>query len=1009
MVDASATSTVSQRMRTNLPHLVIAVIVFLIAGLIAWYAKLYYAEQNALFQQETQLVQKFIRVEADAIIVRVKDAAAFIAADAVEKVDAKLKIASRKSAYMSDLGYLSTADPTNVRSFLGQPLLQGKPEQIERLAEALLTREGLVFAISPIEYPDLFPSRKSSSLVFAQALQNNRGASEAIIVYSVVDIKSMIRDVSDSLTHGKITYAKFDVSGGSISYAFAPPKKSFLSRFFSSTAKTDTLITGTSQLSTEIQQSPAGLYSLAIMVGGLFLIGAIACSLALVFIRSQRKSQSRLRQALADTKLASEAKSTFLANMSHEIRTPLNGVLGMAELLSRTELTGDQRRYADQIKSSGSVLLAILNDILDISKIESGQLAIDPIRTRLRPLLRDTVSFYAGAAQHKRVELLLDIDPDLPQQVEVDPMRLRQILSNLISNALKFTNAGEVIVSAKAVNFDGKQDVCTLEFSVRDTGIGIAADKMPKLFSRFSQAEESTTRLYGGTGLGLSICKEICELMGGEIRAESRPGKGSVFTFSLTLDVLEGSARASDTGIKAALVSSSASQIRILSRGLEACGIHCQSFVPSSKIGEEIARAFYEGTSFDVLIIDQGRHIDEAIELRRIVMMQPTLKDLHCLVLGAQMAHPKYQTFDMASIKPIDAGLLSRDVQHLLSAEAQTDETASTTGAGTDEAPRFHGYRALLADDNNVNLLFGAEVLSGFGFDVETATDGSKAVAAAHSDDFDVIFMDCQMPVMDGYEATGILRKMMEEGSIRRIPIVAVTANALKGDRERCLQAGMDAFVSKPINMSDLEALLGTLDGLSPVHRTQTAKASPQANLDESQNGKKPMTHSSDNSVPPAAPASNASSGQAAKPSPTAGKPQNEAQVLATSGERPKIPLIDVVAFRQTRASISKFNTLISFYSTDTAEYLRNIREALTMGRIEDTVLPAHTIKSSSRVIGAMGLAHLAEDFEKRARTGGTDQEKQLIALRVHMERIFLLTIERIKTLLENEDKSEAA
>ncbi|WP_414834037.1 ATP-binding protein [Afifella sp. YEN Y35] len=1008
MVDASTTPTFIQRVRTNLPHLVIAVLVFLIAGLIAWYSKLYYAEQNALFQQETQLVQKFIRVEADAIIVRVKDAAAFVAADAVEKVEAKLKVASRKSAYMSDLGYLSTANPTNVRSFFGQPLLQGKPEQVRRLAETLLEKEGLVYAVSPVEFPDLFPSRKASSLVFAQALQKNRDSSDSIIVYSVVDIKPMINDVSNSLTHGKITYAKFDVSGGSISYAFPPPKKNFLSRFFSDTTRTDTSITGTSQLTAEIQQSPAGLYSLAIMVGGLFLIGAIACSLALVFIRSQRKSQSRLLQALADTKHASEAKSTFLANMSHEIRTPLNGVLGMAELLSRTELTGDQRRYADQIKSSGSVLLAILNDILDISKIESGQLAIDPVRTRLRPLLRDTVSFYAGTALHKRVELLLDIDPDLPQQVEVDPMRLRQILSNLVSNALKFTNVGEVIVSAKAVNFDGKQEVCTIEFSVRDTGIGIAADKMPKLFSRFSQAEDSTTRLYGGTGLGLSICKEICELMGGTIRAESRPGKGSVFTFSLTLEVLEGSTRPVDTGFKAALVSSSASQIRILSRGLEAYGIHCQSFVPSSKIGEEIARASYEGESFDVLIIDQGKHIDEAIELRRIVMMQPALQGLRCLVLGTQMAHPKYQTFDRASIKPIDACLLARNVQHLLSSETRTDETVAATGADADAAPRFHGYRALLADDNNVNLLFGAEVLSGFGFDVETATDGSKAVAAAHSDDFDVIFMDCQMPVMDGYEATGLLRKMMDEGSIRRIPIVAVTANALKGDRERCLQAGMDAFVSKPINMSDLEALLGTLEGLSD-NRAQAVKASPPTRLDETRNGKKTMTHSSENSAPSPAPAGNASPAQAAAPAQAPATPQNAPQALPVSGERPKIPLIDVVAFRQTRASISKFNTLISFYSTDTAEYLRNIREALTMGRIEDTVLPAHTIKSSSRVIGAMGLAHLAEDFEKRARTGGADQERQLIALRVHMERIFLLTIERIKALMENDDKSKAA
>ncbi|WP_224408332.1 hybrid sensor histidine kinase/response regulator [Afifella sp. IM 167] len=1004
----------------KLPYLVMIAIAGLIVVLTGWYARFYYKEQNALFFQETQLVQKYIRVEADAVIVRLKDAAAFIASDAEDKISAKLEVASRKPVYMSDLGYVRSTAPDRPVSLLGQPsMMRGVRSAVLELEERLFTSEGLVFAFSPIEHPGLFPDLGEDSIVMAQALQKDAANSGSILVYAVIDLKALVRDVSASLTHGHIVSVSFSSFPQDVTYEFPPPKS--IQPFPPKTVTSPATIAANLTLFTKVRQSTSDFLSLIVMMGGLFLIGLVAATLGFLFIRDQRASQRQLKAAFADATQASEAKTTFLANMSHEIRTPLNGVLGMAELLSRTELSADQQRYADQIKASGSVLLAILNDILDIAKIESGEIAIDPVRTRLPSLLVDIATFYAPSVQQKDIALLIDLDPALPEVVEVDPTRLRQIVSNLLSNALKFTHQGEVILAGRLQTYDPQSREAIVEFSVADTGIGIADASIGRLFSRFSQAEDNTTRLYGGSGLGLSICKEICELMGGSIGVRSEEGKGSTFSFALPLPVVEAAPAQSPLSVRAALVSSSSSLADILKRGLEARGVSCDWFIPTVDVAERIARAQAGGDWFDILLLDQGTHIRQALEVQARAHAISTLAGVPCIVLGNQEANPRYPDFDQAVIKPFDSRVLVKTIHRFVGATG-ADETEAVAGPVRPHHPRFERRKALLVDDNNVNLLFGDEVLRTLGFEVEQANDGRKAVDLARTGRFDVIFMDCQMPVMDGYEAASILRREMKGGRIRTVPIVAVTANALKGDREKCLAAGMDAFVTKPMSVADLEAVLQSLEGLAPAPEAAATTKEKEVEMNQPTRGDapadqrpfygnvpKPRPAANTQTAPAAAsrPAPQAASAPAPASAPTPAEPS--AASRPAPAERSKVPLIDIAAFKRARASITKFETLVSFYSNDTAEYLETIRAALASGRIEDAVMPAHTIKSSSQIVGASALAYLAEAFEKRARTGGEAKVKELNTLRLHMERVFPATIEAIRKMMEEGAKTHKA
>ncbi|MCQ8783762.1 hybrid sensor histidine kinase/response regulator [Mangrovibrevibacter kandeliae] len=1004
---------ISKPLRSALPYAIIMVTSVLTLAMIGWYANSYIEEHRSRFRNDGELLRTTLRAEADTVLVRVKDAAAFVALGLDAEVDRKLKVASRTSDHMTGLGYIRTGSDAAVRTFVGPDIFADlDPVEFQRLQARLQENRGLVYAVTPQSYIG-FSKLDAGSLIMLQTLPSAGSGRSSTAVYAVVDLDAMIAAARKGLQHSQLRQVSFQIDSSSLLYQFAI-SRSWLSAFIEPQQQAvDVQFTRNLSVKVDLQERFDGLTALVMMIAGLLMIGIISAGLVLFNQKISRASARRIEAALQEARKGSEAKSVFLANMSHEIRTPLNGVLGMAELLLRTDLSDPQLRYATQIKASGNILLAILNDVLDMSKIESGQLSIDPIRVRLPTQIRDIVGFYAASAQHKGLSLLIDIEANLPEAVEVDPTRLRQILGNLISNAIKFTREGEILVAVKtgSTSADGRRFVT---FSVTDSGIGIPGETIARLFSRFSQAEASTTRIYGGTGLGLSICKELCTLMEGRIGVVSEEGKGSTFSFTLPLKVLEDAAPVEGMPTRIALITGSESLARILGGGLRTQGIAASCFRPTDAVAEEIAATQDAVGRFDLLLIDEGRHIDTAIALQERLRRQPAVADRTCVILGAQNANPKYAAFAHVLVKPIDSRTLAAEIRRLCrgAVEFFPDEPA-VAGHRSDPA-RYKGRRALLVDDNNVNILFGQEVLDEFGFDIVTASNGRKAVDAAASNDFDVVFMDCQMPVMDGYTAAGILRQRMEAGELRRIPIIALTANALKGDREKCLEAGMDAFLTKPMSLDLLSATLESLEESFPLSSVPHAPATATPDREDPA-----MTDATRATVAASAPQAPAPSradgpGAAAAPPPagaSSATPPVPADVAAPPAPvtRAKIPLIDVTAFRQTRAAMKKFEALVSFYSADTADYLQTIKDALALGRIEDAVMPAHTIKSSSRILGASGLAALAEEFERRARTGGATEINELNALRIHMDRLFKLTVEGIERLMAAETQQRSA
>ncbi|MFC4170300.1 hybrid sensor histidine kinase/response regulator [Teichococcus aestuarii] len=1003
------------------------VICGLTAMLVGWYSVTFIREQNRLFLGERRMLSRLVMAQADTVLVRVKDLAAFISARREEQVAAKLRVASRLSPYIIDLGLIRGDSLRQRRSFTSPDvLLDVNPVEAQRLAAQLLQNEGLITAIRPQAFASLFPNMDGDEVVLAQAMRLGEGPADFFIVYAAVEVRKMLEELSADFREGSLTAARLTVD--EVQTEFILPGRGTADWTGDATQEAVRLAHN-SQIVLANWDRTVRFGKLAFMVAGILAISAITVALSVHYMRDRRRAEAELQAALDKANSANDSKSTFLANMSHEIRTPLNGVLGMAELLTRTELSEQQLRYVRQIRSSGGVLLSILNDILDISKLESGQMAIDPVRVNLPGLISDIVGFYAMGAQDKELDLLLDIEPDLPEFVQADPTRLRQIIGNLISNALKFTKQGEIFVSAAVESHDDKTGQALIRVSIRDSGIGISEQSMAKLFSRFTQAEASTTRLYGGTGLGLSICRELCELMGGHIGVTSAIGQGSTFTFRLPVQVLQPATIEKGPALRLAIICGAPPLKSIIGKGLEVRGVECVWFEPTVTL-QRALQAQAENAPFDALVIDQGPHIEEALEVRRLAQAFPALSAAPTIVLGTQQADKRYAAFSQVVIKPFSAHTLYETILRVVQSGISKAEGMDMAGASSiSPAHPFEGYKALLVDDNNVNLMFGEEILRDLGFEVARATNGKKAIEAALQGRFDVIFMDCQMPVMDGYEASGHLRRMMADGEIHRVPIVALTANALKGDREKCLAAGMDAFLSKPISTVDLQMLLDSLKDFTstaakkqrvlaavkiPSHSpTATVKAPLPGSLEQDLAAELPGTTTA-SFRPSAAPKAQSPvtieapllKGSSENPAP-ATSPKAAPGMAAPTAEQPplprsKIPVIDLAEFQKTKSSMKKFEVLISFYLQDTSSYIEDIKKALAMAQVEDAIMPAHTIKSSSRILGASALALLAEEFEKRARLGGEAQMRELQAIRDHMERVFTATSDGIKKLMDD-------
>ncbi|CAA6801186.1 MAG: Unknown protein, partial [uncultured Thiotrichaceae bacterium] len=533
------------------------------------------------------------------------------------------------------------------------------------------------------------------------------------------------------------------------------------------------------------------------------------------------QAKEHLLRARKQAEATAKTKSDFLANMSHEIRTPMNGVLGMLGLLQTMPLPDKARDHVETAHGSANMLLNVINDILDISKIESGKLYIESINFDLRKTLEDSIELLSIESQRKNLELLCYIPPILPTLVKGDMLRLQQIISNLVNNAIKFTQEGEVAVTLSIVDYSDDNDNIYIRFEITDTGIGISQENQASLFEAFTQADTSTSRKYGGTGLGLTISKSLVTMMGGEIGLNSVENQGSTFWFELPFMVIS----------QKAMPLQSLNKLRILTiDDNKTNGLIIDNYLTSHDAESIIADSGEQGLKlleeaathkpFDILLLDMQMPIKTGKEVAEEIRSNPIYQHLKIILLSSIILDAEMNDeglYDLMLNKPIKQSTLYGaidTVQNITKPKVSHTLNTHRESADRQKAPSKEDStftlqgKVLLVDDSPVNIYVGEESLSQFGLDYEIANNGLEALKARKKGGFDAILMDCQMPVMDGFEATCQIRHFEKENNLARVPIIAITANAMQGDSERCIASGMDDYMSKPYTLDTMHATL---------------------------------------------------------------------------------------------------------------------------------------------------------------------------------------------------------